>query len=153
MFKIEITDNQKLLNKNLKELIKKIGNIIFDEEKLKGKIIFELHIIDNEYSQFINKNYRNKDYPTDVISFSFWEEGLFKTNLLGEIYLNYNKLIAQSDEYEHSVEREFAFLFSHGIYHLLGYDHQTKDEEKIMLSKQYKVLKICGLGKENDNSN
>lgn len=151
MFKIEITDNHKFLNKNYKKIVKDISNQIFAEEKLKGSIIFELHIVDNDVSQQINKDYRNKDYPTDVISFSFWEEGLFKTNLLGEIYLNYNKVLDQAKEYEHSIERELCFLVSHGIFHLLGYDHQTEKDEKVMFSKQYKILKLCGLGKENDN--
>lgn len=150
MFKIIITDEDKWLDFKKKSLIKKISKKIFYCENLKGKIVFELHIIDNKKSQEINLNYRKKDYPTDVISFSFWEEGLIKTSLLGEIFLNYNKLLQQANEYNHSIERELGFLVSHGIFHLLGYDHDTKTKENEMFNKQYEILKKCNLGSKND---
>lgn len=150
MFDVQIFDEKKFLSKKDISLIKKVSKFIFIEEKLKNKIIFELHIIDNKESQKINKQYRNKDYPTDVISFSFWEEGLLKTALLGEIYLSYEKVVSQAEEFKHSFERELGFLVSHGIYHLLGYDHEEDDEAKIMFGKQYQVLKLCGLGSVND---
>lgn len=150
MFKIIITDEDKWLDFKKKSLIKKISKKIFYCENLKGKIVFELHIIDNKKSQEINLNYRKKDYPTDVISFSFWEEGLIKTSLLGEIFLNYNKLLQQANEYNHSIERELGFLVSHGIFHLLGYDHDTKTKENKMFNKQYEILKKCNLGSKND---
>ncbi|BAC44128.1 rRNA maturation RNase YbeY [Malacoplasma penetrans] len=150
MFDVQIFDEKKFLSKKDISLIKKVSKFIFIEEKLKNKIIFELHIIDNNESQKINKQYRNKDYPTDVISFSFWEEGLLKTALLGEIYLSYEKVVSQAEEFKHSFERELGFLVSHGIYHLLGYDHEEEDEAKIMFGKQYQVLKLCGLGSVND---
>lgn len=152
MFDIQIFDKKKNLRKKDVILIKKLANYIFKSEKLKGKIIFELHIVNNSKSKKINSQYRNKDYPTDVISFSFWENQLFKTELLGEIYLNHDKVVSQANEYKHSFERELAFLASHGIYHLLGYDHELDDDAKEMFSKQYHVLKLCGLGSENDKN-
>ena len=150
MFEIQINDDKKMLNKKNIALIKKICNIIFKQEKLKGKILFELHLIDDDLSKEINNKYRFKNYSTDVISFSFWENSPIKTPLLGEIYLNYNKVCSQALEYNHSFDRELAFLVSHGVYHLLGYDHMTKEDENIMFSKQYDVLAECNLGKEND---
>ena len=122
MFDVQIFDKKNFLKKKDITLIKKISNSIFKEEKLKGKIIFELHIITNKQSQKINSEYREKNYPTDVISFSFWENSLIKTQLLGEIYLSYEKVVSQANEYHHSFERELGFLVSHGIFHLLGYD-------------------------------
>lgn len=150
MFEIQINDDKKMLNKKNIALIKKVCNIIFKQEKLKGKILFELHLIDDDLSKEINNKYRFKNYSTDVISFSFWENSPIKTPLLGEIYLNYNKVCSQALEYNHSFDRELAFLVSHGVYHLLGYDHMTKEDENIMFSKQYDVLAECNLGKEND---
>lgn len=152
MFDIQIFDKKNYLRKKDVILIKKIANNIFKLEELKGKIIFELHIINNSRSKKINNEYRNKNYPTDVISFSFWENQLLKTELLGEIYLNHDKVVSQAKEFKHSFERELAFLTSHGIYHLLGYDHELDDEAKVMFSKQYHVLKLCGLGSENDKN-
>lgn len=150
MFHVQIFDENNFLNKKDISLIKKISRFIFKEEKLENKIIFELHIVDNKQSQKINSQYRNKNYPTDVISFSFWEEGLLKTPLLGEIYLSYEKVVSQAKEFNHSFERELGFLVSHGIFHLLGYDHEIEEEAKIMFGKQYHVLKLCGLGSVND---
>lgn len=150
MFKLQINDKKNFLTKKHLLLIKKAVNSIYKNEKLEGVIVFELHLIGDFLSKKINLKYRNKNYPTDVISFSFWEKGLLRTPLLGEIYLNYNKVIQQSKKYKHKLERELIFLVSHGVYHLLGYDHINPDDEKIMLTKQYEILKICHLDSEND---
>lgn len=150
MFKVQITDENRFLKKDDIKLVKDVAKNIFGIEKLKGQIIFELYIVDDEKILEINSQYRKKDYVTDVISFSFWEEGLIKTPLLGEIYLNYNKVMLQAKEFNHSFARELAFLVSHGIYHLLGYDHENESDAKIMFDKQYKVLEICNLGSKND---
>ncbi|MDE7075454.1 MAG: rRNA maturation RNase YbeY, partial [Malacoplasma sp.] len=149
---VQIFDKKNFLKRADLILVKKIAKTIFKLEKLKGKIIFELHIVNNKESQKINFKYRKKDYPTDVISFSFWEEGLLKTELLGEIFLNYEKVVSQAKQFNHSFERELGFLVSHGIYHLLGYDHEIEADAKIMFGKQYDVLKLCGLGSVNDKN-
>lgn len=150
MFDIQIIDKYKKLSEKNFDLIKKTSNLIFENEEINQDLIFEIHIITNEESQEINKKYRDKDYPTDVISFALWDNCEFKTNLLGEIYLNYDKVIEQSKIYGHSFEREFVFLISHGIYHLLGYNHEDEKEEKVMLDKQYLILRLMGLGNIND---
>ena len=63
--------------------------------------------------------------------------------VLGDIYISIDKAISQADEYGHSLLRELSFLAVHGFYHLLGYDHQTKEEEEVMFSKQEEVLHDC----------
>ncbi|EGZ31290.1 rRNA maturation RNase YbeY [Malacoplasma iowae] len=146
MFKIQINDKYNFLDKKMLSLIKKASKIIFLSEKLKGKLIFEISIQNNDESKEMNNSFRKKNYPTDVITFSFWDNNEFKTNLVGEIYLNYEKTISQSKEYNHSIYRETLFLICHGIYHLLGYDHQNENDEKIMLNKQYNVLDKIKLG-------
>ncbi|WPL36974.1 rRNA maturation RNase YbeY [Malacoplasma iowae] len=146
MFKIQINDKYNFLDKKMLSLIKKASKIIFLSEKLKGKLIFEISIQNNDESKEMNNSFRKKNYPTDVITFSFWDNNEFKTNLVGEIYLNYEKTISQSKEYNHSIYRETLFLICHGIYHLLGYDHQNENDKKIMLNKQYNVLDKIKLG-------
>lgn len=105
---------------------------------------FNLIIVDNEYIQMLNKNYRGIDKITDVITFALEDEDSLvlpdNMRVLGDIYISIDKAISQAEEYGHSLLRELAFLSVHGFYHLLGYDHQTPEEEKIMFQKQEEVL-------------
>ena len=66
---------------------------------------------------------------------------------MGDIFISYEKIIEQAKEYEHSILREFAFLVTHGMYHLLGYDHMNQEDEKIMFAKQEKILDILKIGR------
>lgn len=145
MFVYSILDKFNFINDNQKTKFKKMCNFIFKNEKLKGKIFFDVTVVDSKESQKINYEKRGINQATDVISFALWDHSEIKTQLLGEIFINYNKVISQAKDYGHSTDRELFFLLSHGIYHLLGYDHQTKDEEKIMMNKQYESLGIIGL--------
>ena len=105
-------------------------------------------IVDNDYIHEINRTYRHKDAPTDVISFAFLDDNpkrdeLFKSGqmvVLGEIYISYEKAQEQAISYGHSLERELKFLFVHGLLHLLGYDHMKKEDEEIMFRLQDEIL-------------
>ena len=105
-------------------------------------------IVDNDYIHEINRTYRHKDLPTDVISFAFLDGNPERGNLfhskkmvvLGEIYISYQKAEEQAKEYGHSLERELKFLFVHGLLHLLGYDHMNEKDEKIMFALQDEIL-------------
>ncbi len=111
-------------------------------ENLKSGI-FNIIIVDNDYIHELNKNYRNVDRPTDVITFALEDDEIsitYKYRVLGDIYISIDKAIEQSMEYGHSLERELAFLAVHGFLHLLKYDHMTKEDEKIMFSKQEDIL-------------
>ena len=111
-------------------------------EKIKAAN-FSIVFVSNEKIKDLNKNYRNIDKVTDVISFAFEDNNKIVYNevrLLGEIYICIPKMIEQAKEYGHSETRELAFLTVHGLLHLLGYDHMTKDEEKIMFELQEKIL-------------
>lgn len=92
----------------------------------------------------INRDYRNKDAVTDVISFAFQDsdDGYeYEDSIeLGDIFINRNRVYSQAEEYAHSVKREFVFLFVHGLLHLLGYDHMNKEDEKKMFAIQKKVI-------------
>ena len=104
--------------------------------------------VDNEFIHNINRDYRHIDRPTDVISFAFLDgdenkDKIFQSNamvVLGEIYISFDKAREQALAYGHSLDRELKFLFVHGLLHLLGYDHMTKEDEKIMFALQDQIL-------------
>ena len=93
----------------------------------------------------INKTYRFKDAPTDVISFAFLDDkneviiGDIPVDL-GEIYICYEVADENRQKYQNSIKRELCFLFVHGLLHLLGYDHQTKEQEEQMFPLQEVIL-------------
>ena len=106
-------------------------------------------IVNDEEIHELNNRYRHIDRPTDVLTFALEDD---KTCLLpkgkqvlGDIYISIDTARRQAKEYGHGIERELCFLATHGIYHLLGYDHQTKEEEKIMFQKQEEVLQKYGI--------
>ena len=92
----------------------------------------------------INRDYRNKDAVTDVISFALLdnEDAVEYEDCieLGDIFINRQRVFAQAKEYGHSVKREFVFLFVHGLLHLLGYDHMNKEDEEKMFSLQRQIV-------------
>lgn len=116
-----------------------INKIVFEQLKLKDLIVFECSVIDLDQIQEINLEYRKIKKPTDVISFAFWD-GQIKTPLLGEMFICYEKIQEQAKIYNHSFKRELCFLYVHGLLHLLGYDHLTKEQEQIMFSLQEEIL-------------
>lgn len=132
-------------NNNLKKdliYMKKILKHAIKEEQQKN-IYFNIIIVDNDYIHKINKEYRNIDRPTDVISFALEDElneNPDGVRLIGDIYISYDKAVEQSTEYGHSLTRELCFLSVHGLLHLLGYDHMEKEDEKIMFGKQEIIL-------------
>ena len=115
--------------------------------------IVSVSLVDNKYIHRINKKYRHIDRPTDVISFAFLDDGhqydkvLYKEGMvaLGDIYISVEKANEQANEYGHSIKRELCFLFVHGLLHLLGYDHMTKEDEEKMFSLQDEIMKKKGV--------
>ena len=125
----------------LKEISKLCDFLV--KKETEDNVEFNVIIINNEAIRNINKEYRNIDRETDVISFALEDlkdveyEG---KRLLGDIYISIEKAIEQSNAYNHSLKREICFLAVHGFYHLLGFDHQNEEEEKIMFARQEEVL-------------
>lgn len=104
---------------------------------------FELNltICDNEYIREINREYRNIDKETDVLSFPMMDFDTPEiTVMLGDIIISYEKAVSQAEEYCHSIKRELCFLCCHSALHLLGYDHETEDERTEMEQKQKEIL-------------
>jgi probable rRNA maturation factor len=110
--------------------------------------ILSVTFVDNEQIHQLNRDYRNIDRPTDVISFAFLDteenkEEILKSGQmvsLGEIYISLDKAKEQALEYGHPLDRELKFLFTHGLLHLLGYDHMEKEDEKVMFRLQDEIL-------------
>ncbi len=97
-----------------------------------------------------NREYRNIDKVTDVISFAMEDSECYyqdDNRELGDIFICYQRALKQSVQYGHSLERELSFLFTHGLLHLLGYDHQNKEDEEEMFSLQEKILSNLGVNR------
>lgn len=148
--KIEVFKN---VDEEIKELetVEKVLYSAIEKEKLEN-VEFNLIIVDNKYIHELNKMYRNIDRETDVITFALEDEDSIvipnDKRILGDIYISIDKAKSQAEEYGHSLLRELSFLAVHGFYHLLGYDHQTKEEEQIMFKKQEEVLESYGITRE-----
>ena len=151
MNKIEIFNNT---NEKIPELetVEKVLYSAMEKEKLENTQ-FNLIIVDNEYIHELNKDYRGIDRETDVITFALEDEDTLvigdDERILGDIYISIDRARSQAEEYGHSFLREISFLAVHGFYHLLGYDHQTKEEEEVMFGKQEEVLQDYGISREN----
>ncbi len=127
----------------LKEFLVQVAK----DEKL-DNIIYNVIIINNEKIREINREYRNIDRETDVISFALEDEKSFNRTdirILGDIYISIDKARSQALEYGHSFKRELYFLAVHGFLHLLGYDHMKKEDEEVMFKKQEEVLSRYGI--------
>lgn len=112
-------------------------------KKLKiDEAYFNVIIVNNEYIHKLNKEYRNIDRETDVITFALEDDKTFNPDIriLGDVYISIDKAKSQSEEYGHSLLRELCFLAVHGMLHLLGYDHMEKEEEEVMFKLQEEIL-------------
>jgi probable rRNA maturation factor len=109
-------------------------------------------VTDNDEIRRLNREYRQVDRPTDVLSFPLWEpdeEWVIAEEEeavpLGDIVISLPKAKEQAEEYGHSLDREMGFLAVHGFLHLIGYDHETEEQEKEMFSRQEEILGRIGL--------
>ncbi|MDR4435761.1 rRNA maturation RNase YbeY [Bacillus tequilensis] len=138
------------------EMLKEVENLLqfaAEREGVQDQAEVSVTIVTNEDIQQINKEYRGKDTPTDVISFALEEEGEGEVEIvgaeippvLGDIIISADRTREQAEEYNHSFKRELGFLAVHGFLHLLGYDHMTKEEEEEMFTKQKDLLDAYGL--------
>jgi probable rRNA maturation factor len=143
---IEVFNETKEEIKELEELKKFLHKVAKDENL--DNIIYNVIIVDNSEIHKLNKEYRNIDKPTDVISFALEDDNTYNRTdirVLGDIYISIDKARSQALEYGHSFKRELYFLAIHGFLHLLGYDHIEKEEEEKMFKKQEEVLSKYGI--------
>lgn len=127
--------------------IEKYVNFLVKKRKLENAI-FNIIFVTSVEIHKINKEYRNVDRVTDVISFALEDTpdiNVTDLRLLGDIYICMDKAYEQADVYNHSNLREICFLITHGLLHLLGYDHMEEQEEKIMFTLQEELLNEYGI--------
>lgn len=119
----------------------------------KRKIIMNIIFVNDDEIHQINKDYRNIDRVTDVISFALNDEKdfLIKTEEIGDIFICIDQAKRQASEYNHSLDRELGFLAVHGYLHLNGYDHMTKEDEETMFKKQEEILEKANLRRDNND--
>jgi probable rRNA maturation factor len=131
------------------ELIRSAVSASLENGGVRGDVC--VLITDAEEIQSLNRTYRKIDRVTDVLTFPAWEgEAILcpPDEYLGDIAICYERAVEQAEEYNHSLERELAFLAVHGSLHLMGYDHMTKEDEAAMFAKQEEVLVSLGLTRE-----
>ena len=133
----------------MRALIKRAAAKTLESEGYDRPSEISVTIVDNERIHELNKEYRDIDRETDVLSFPLNERSEILDGSadreLGDIVISMEKAVSQAQEYGHSVERELAFLAVHSTLHLLGYDHENPDDEKDMFSRQEKILAEMGL--------
>lgn len=150
MNKVELFNQTEKEIAELDTVIKVLDSALKKENL--DNVSFNLIIVDNEYIHELNRTYRNIDRETDVITFALEDEDSIilpsDERVLGDIYISIDKAESQALEYGHSLLRELSFLAVHGFYHLLGYDHMTEEDEKVMFAKQEEVLEEYGISRD-----
>lgn len=156
----EITYLDLDVNNEYEETIKKVLNQCYKEENLEdSKLVITITLTTPENIQEINKEYRNVDRATDVLSFPMFEKDeldnkirdkdFLHEDILGDIIISIEKVKEQAKEYGHSFERELSYMVVHGFYHLMGYDHMNDIEKAEMRKKEDNILNKLNITREN----
>lgn len=152
--KVIISNNQKdfKIPSGMRMLIRRCCNAVLVNEEFEGSAEVSVTIVNDEEIHALNRQYRNIDRSTDVLSFPLGVDGVYDVNndtgaqLLGDIVISIEHAVSQADLYGHSLNREIAFLTVHSMLHLLGYDHEAGGLELVtMREKEETVLTQLGL--------
>lgn len=149
--KIYITDENEpsVLSKKMGNIIKSAIDAALEYEDFSRMTEISVTLTTDEIIHEMNRDSRGVDRPTDVLSFPVFDEdfGVGRA-ILGDIVISYDTALRQAREYGHSIDREIAFLTVHSMLHLLGYDHETSEEdEKDMFARQENILNMMGLSR------
>jgi probable rRNA maturation factor len=156
MLELDLMDETNTLSEQTIELVEKVLQFAADQQAVKNGSEVSVTFVTNDAIQEINRTYRDKDVPTDVISFAMEEMGEGEIEiknadiptLLGDIIISVERANEQATSYGHTFERELCFLAVHGFLHILGYDHGTREEEQEMFGLQETILQAFGLKRE-----
>ncbi len=156
MLNIDFLDETNEVKEEHIELVEKLLQHAAATLNIEDGSEVSITFVTNEAIHEINREYRDKDQPTDVISFALEELGEGEVEIVGEdiprilgdIIISTDRTKEQAIEYGHTFERELGFLAVHGFLHLLGYDHMTPEDEKVMFGKQDEILSSFGLGRD-----
>ncbi|MFB4211862.1 rRNA maturation RNase YbeY [Shouchella sp. JSM 1781072] len=153
MIEIDIVDETETLTEEQTKLVHEILLAAGDTEHVQADSELSVTFVTEAAIHELNLEHRGIDRSTDVLSFALndgeqeYEQMEGMPNLLGDIIVSISHIQRQAEEYNHSFERELAFLVVHGFLHLLGYDHQSSDEEREMFTKQEEILESYGIGR------
>lgn len=157
--KVIITNDQKTVRipTGVRMLVRRCCNAVLINEQFEGSAEISVRFVDDETIHQLNLEFRNVDRSTDVLSFPLGENGVYDINMdtgakmLGDIVISMEHAVMQSKLYDHTLQREIAFLTVHSMFHLLGYDHEAGGMEMVrMREKEEAVLTQLGL-KRNDS--
>lgn len=157
MYQLEYLDIEE--NKDYQKIIEKVIKKCFEEEKLENSQLYiSITLTNPENIHQINKQYRNVDKETDVLSFPMFEkeeidrkvelQDFEHEDVLGDIVISIERVKEQAKEYGHSFERELAYMIVHGFYHLMGYDHIEEEDKIIMRPKEENILNKLGIKRD-----
>lgn len=147
-----INDDNFVNNAELKE-VSELLTFAYGHLEEEGDAEVSVSFVSNEEIQNINRDYRDKDSVTDVISFALEEDDMNiihaeAPRTLGDIVISTDRAKEQAEDYGHSYRRELLFLALHGFLHLLGYDHMESDDEAVMNGKQEEILNAFGVRRD-----
>lgn len=147
-------------NAEYEDIINEVVDLAFKKEKLDNlNLYINIILTDPKNIQRMNKEYRNIDKPTDVLSFPMFEKNELDTmvsqnkksivqDVLGDIVISIEKVKEQAVQYGHGFKRELAYMVVHGFYHLMGYDHMNDTEKKIMREKEENILNLLEIKRD-----
>lgn len=154
LLQLDIIDETESVESSIITLLEDLLPFALQEEGITEETEVSLTFMDDASIQEVNREYRGKNQPTDVISFALEELGEGEIaivsnspmpRVLGDIIISVDTAIEQAKEYDHPLKREMGFLALHGLLHLLGYDHMTEEEEQEMFGRQKEILHAFGL--------
>lgn len=152
--KVIIKDKQKQVKipTGIRMLVRRCCNAVLQQEQFEGPAEVDVTFVDGEEIRRLNKEYRNKDAETDVLSFPLGENGVYDKNpetgasMLGDVVISMPRAVEQAKEYGHTLQREVAYLTTHSVLHLLGYDHVEGGIEAVrMREKEELIMNLIGL--------
>jgi probable rRNA maturation factor len=152
-FEIENEQDKFPVTEELLGRFSEIADIVLDVEGIESDCEISLTFVDNERIRAITSEFRNIDKATDVLSFPQYEslkdeDEVDEDMALGDIVISMERANEQALEYGHSFDRELCFLFTHSMFHLMGYDHETVDDAREMRQMEEYVLGIIGMSRQ-----
>lgn len=154
--KVYITDNQDVVKipSGIRMLVRRCCNAVLNYEDFEQSAEVSVRFVDDAEIKNLNAQYRGKDAATDVLSFPLCEGGDYEENpesgnvVLGDIVISMQRAVEQAQKYNHSLQREVAFLTVHSMLHLLGYDHEQGGLEEVrMREREEAILTKLGQGR------
>lgn len=139
-------DIMEITEENIKAIEYAVSTVL-KAENAEGNFEVSVSFVTNEEIRELNRDYRNVDSETDVLSFPMDDDEFNGTIILGDIVLSTQRIIEQANEFGHSLEREMIYLTVHSMLHLLGYDHMSNSEKEEMRLREKEIMKELQLFK------